>query len=161
MAILTAERLRSILHYDPVTGVFTWAVTRTNSQKAGTRAGNLRKDGYRCISIDRRLWLEHRLAVLYMTGALPSGEIDHVDLVKDNNAWVNLRPCSLSQNRANTRLRSDNKTGLKGVHWHKDARAWVAKSRGRYLGKFDCPAAAHFSYIVASDKSFGKFARFA
>ena len=44
------------------------------------------------------------------------------------------------------------------------AKKWMARIKvngvGIYLGLFDCPAAAHFAYIIEADKQFGEFARF-
>ncbi len=42
-------------------------------------------------------------------------------------------------------------------------RKWVAEimadGKSRKVGSFDCPAAAHFAYIIAADKLHGEFAR--
>ena len=61
---LTAECLRSILHYDPATGIFTWKVRTSSRAKAGDVAGSLNGDGYLCIRLQRRLHRAHRLASL-------------------------------------------------------------------------------------------------
>ena len=65
MTNLTAEYLRSVLHYDPETGAFTWSVARGN-RRAGVIAGSPHADGYLRIRIMGRPYLVHRLAYLYM-----------------------------------------------------------------------------------------------
>lgn len=161
--MLTADRLRSLLRYDPDTGHFIWRVTRTNSRPKGSRAGNLRRDGYRAISIDRRLYLEHVLAWLYVTGKMPAGEIDHADLDRAGNRWSNLRPATLSQNRANTGLRKDSSSGFKGVSFHHASGRYSARIQvdGRRMTLGFCHTAEDAArlYADAAEKHFQKFAR--
>lgn len=42
-----------------------------------------------------------RLAWLYMTGEWPKYEMDHINHVKDDNRWVNLRDVTPAENCAN------------------------------------------------------------
>jgi hypothetical protein len=162
--MLTVKRLRDLLHYDPATGVFVWLMNRGGTAWKGSIAGSTIAHGYRLIKVDRHLYGAGPLAWLYMTGEWPSDDVDHRDLDKDNNRWGNLRKATRPQNIQNTRVRKNNLTGLKGVTRHKEckgyyiARITVGKER-RYLGFFDCPAAAHLAYAVAADKHFGEFAR--
>lgn len=160
---LTAERLREVLHYDPETGVFTWLVKTSNRVHVGRVAGTSHKIGYRMIAIDGHLYYAHRLTWFYMTGKWPNAALDHGNLDKDDNRFANLREATMSQNLANTRARSDNTSGLKGVGWDERRGKWMARitTRGkrRHLGRFDCPAAAHLAYVVAAHKHFGEFAR--
>ena len=160
---LTAERLREVLAYDPETGAFSWKVAR-GPNRAGGPAGNVNKViGYLQIRIDYVLYYGQRLAWLYMTGAWPGKDIDHRDADKTNNRFENLREATMSQNIANSGMFAHNKSGLKGVSWYKPSGKWCAKikimQKSYNLGYFDCPAAAHFAYIIAADKAFGEFAR--
>lgn len=164
---LTAEFLRQILIYDPETGLFIWrhrsdASAKWNSRWAGKPAGSLNGNGYLVIKIQNRAYGAHRLAWLYAKGEWPDF-VDHADMIRSNNILSNLRSCDMSQNKANMRKRADNTTGLKGVSFMKDRKKWRAQlgSVGgpAYLGEFDCPAAAHFAYIIAADLKYGEFTR--
>ncbi|MEX3840294.1 HNH endonuclease [Paraburkholderia sp. BR10882] len=114
MDTLTQEKLRSFLHYDPTTGVFTH-LTKTSRREAGDEAGTLNKRGYRVICIEAEAYYAHRLAFLYMVGRFPNEVADHINGIKDDNRWCNLREATQSQNIINQPLRKDNKTGYKCV----------------------------------------------
>lgn len=86
---LTAERLRQIVSYDPVTGVFAWAVRRS-SRAAGARAGSVDSNGYRYIKIDGRWYMAQQLAWLYVKGEWPARYIRFNDGNGDNCAIGNL-----------------------------------------------------------------------
>lgn len=165
---LTQARLKELLDYDPETGVFTWRVDRGYKARRGTLAGTVRRDGYLGIGIDRtsggKPYLAGRLAFLWMTGRFPLDECDHADGNRLNNKWTNLRDATYIENLRNRGVQSNNVTGLKGVSFQPKRDKWMAriqlkKTDVRYLGIFDCPAAAHFAYIVAADTHFGEFAR--
>ena len=131
--------------------------------KPGDHAGTVDLEtGYIKIYIDGRNWYAHRLAWLYMQGRWPDPEVDHKDTVRNNNRWDNLREGTRSQNEANINVRVDSKTGLKGVTIRADgqyAARLMIDYKERWLGLFDCPAAAHFAYIIGADMAFGEFAR--
>jgi hypothetical protein len=161
--MLTAERLRELLHYDPETGVFTWIAKRPLSRAAiGSRAGGVAAGGYILIGIDRTRYYGHRLAWLYMTGAWPNDQVDHINLDRGDNQWRNLREATNAQNGANRGAQANNKSGLKRVTWNEECRKWAShiqvNGKAKYLGLFDCPAAAHFAYLVASELAFGEYA---
>ena len=72
ITMLTSSRLRELLHYDPLTGLFTRLVSRSGrSAKKGVTAGWLHCRGYIHISVDSKDYKAHRLAFLYMEGVLP------------------------------------------------------------------------------------------
>jgi len=152
---LSAERLRELLHYDPETGVFTRCVARPGKSRAvGCRAGTLNKVGYRQIGIDGHVYLEHRLAFLYMTGEWPKFTVDHINCTLTENKWSNLRDVPQRINAHNERsARSTNSTGLLGVTKRADTgrhQALITVDGKHFsLGCFDTAEEAHEAYKVA------------
>ena len=98
---ITQEYLKSILSYDPETGLFTWLVQKGARALVGSIAGTIRNNGYLKINIDKQLYYAHRLAHLYMTGEWPKNHIDHINGIKNDNHWCNLREATYSQNNKN------------------------------------------------------------
>lgn len=150
---LSAERLRELLHYDPQTGVFRWVADRHSGIKAGDAAGSPTDRGYTVIGIEGEVYRAHRLAWLYMTGEWSPSEIDHRNLVKDDNAWDNLRLSNRSLNLQNqTKAMKNNHTGLLGVTKRRD-RVFIARIRldgkSTFLGQFETPERAHAAYLEA------------
>jgi len=160
--MITQSYLQSILNYNPETGLFVWIAKRPKI-KVGNIAGGLTDDGYIKIKIDGKKYLAHRLAFLYMTGNLPEFEVDHEDLNRSNNRWLNLRKAERYQNFGNQRKYSNNKSGVKGVCWDKEANKWLAqiqiKNKKIKLGRFVKLEDAKLAYEIASVKYFGEFAR--
>ncbi len=160
MPELTASRLRELLHYDPETGIFRWKVNRGGPMRKGDIAGTRMKIGYIAICVDQILYYGHRLAHLYVTGEWPKDEIDHRDLNKSNNAWLNLRPANSSQNKVNRPARGQYP---RGVTFHRQSGLFTAsahKNGKRYhLGYHKTPEAAHAAYCAAALKLHGEFAR--
>ncbi|MCC3246677.1 HNH endonuclease [Methylocystis sp. WRRC1] len=165
---ITQEYLKSILDYDPETGVFTWRwrdglPNVCNYRDAGKEAGTLRPTGYRYISIDHRHWAAHRLAYIIMTGEQPVGDVDHINLNKSDNRWRNLRLATRSQNQSNVPCHKRNKSGIKGVHLQKDCGRWVAyitvNRKRLHLGMFATKEEAAKAREDASARIYGEFSR--
>lgn len=161
---VTLERLKAVLTYDPQTGAWTWLQTLGSRGRKGSRAGCLRPDGYRSISIDGVSYLSHRLAVFYMEGQWAPFDVDHEDVTPGNDWWSNLRKATRGQNKANTKLSRANTSGYKGVYWHKKDQKWRAQLKvgGKHVpvaGAFDDPVLAHNAYLSAATAAFGEFAR--
>ena len=147
--IVSAQRLREVLHYCPETGVFTWRVS-TSNVKGGDVAGYKRPDGRIDIRVLDGLHKAHRLAWLYVHGAWPAGQIDHIDGCPSNNALANLRDVSPSVNQQNQRRpRSHNTQGFLGVS--RNGKGWMARivvdGKVRHLGTFQTPESAHIAYL--------------
>ncbi len=124
---LTAEYLRSVLDYDPETGIFTWKVGSANQVKAGDVAGCPDGGGYLRIKLQRRHYQAHRLAWLHTSGVWPKDQLDHINRIRTDNRVSNLREATNKQNQQNAGKRSDNKSGHPGVSWYKQNYKWVAK----------------------------------
>jgi hypothetical protein len=133
--MLTQERLKELLHYEPETGVFTWRQHRGCSRVGGV-AGDVKQDGYRHIGIDKRRYQAHRVVWLYVHGYFPEHQIDHINRVPDDNRLVNLREVTTSCNVRNTGNAKDNKSGVKGVCWNTKNKRWVVTIRRINIGGF-------------------------
>jgi hypothetical protein len=148
---LSADRLRELLHYDPDTGIFTRKMAR-RGHRSGDRSGRVCGNGYRMICVDYEGHLEHRLAFMYMTGSVPP-VVDHINGVRDDNRWCNLRPSDKYLNAQNQRgPRKDNTTGFLGVIPMANGKFKARiKAGGSYvfLGFHDTPEAAHAAYVEA------------
>lgn len=142
--LLTQELLKEALHYNPETGIFTRLTSPSNSVKVGDTVGNLTQ-GYLAATLNRRRYRLHRLAFLYMEGRWPA-QIDHIDHVRDNNVWANLREVTPTENKRNTGLALNNTSGTTGVSWCAKQRKWRASikiARKVYnLGRFKTKAEA-------------------
>lgn len=67
----------------------------------------------------------HRLVWAKAYGAIPKGHhIDHINGDIHDNRLENLRLSTVSQNIANSKLSTANKSGLKGLHWDSSRSLW-------------------------------------
>ena len=157
-AILTQAFVQEALAYDPETGVFTWRASKRGSVKAGDRAGCVRADGYIRIKVGQRAAWAHRLAWLYVYGAWPDHQIDHINGNPSDNRIANLRDVVPSVNMQNERRGRRRKNGgsLLGAHWSKVWRRWKssinAGGKSQHLGWFDTEQQAHDAYLAAKRK---------
>lgn len=160
-AALTQARLKELLHYDPESGAITWASRPSSRVKVGMLAGKVHPtQGYRQVRADKSLYYAHRLAWLYMTGEWPAADVDHINHVRDDNRWSNLRGATRSQNIQYKSMQSNNTSGVKGVYFH--AGKWAASiqynGKNRHLGRFTDLADAKEFVELARDMCFGEFA---
>lgn len=124
--MLTQARVRELFSYREG-GELIWRVATNNRVKVGAVAGRLRRDGYRQISVDGRLYFSHRLVFLYHRGYMPENDTDHIDRNPGNNRIENLREVSRSCNMRNAKVRENNTSGVVGVSWFAMRRTWVAQ----------------------------------
>lgn len=94
----------------------------------------------------------HRLAWFIHHGRWPAEEIDHINMVRDDNRLANLREASHNDNQHNRqRARADNKLGILGVSTYRGRFKAQIEINGenRYLGLFDTAEQAHTAYLEA------------
>ncbi|MBY5962122.1 HNH endonuclease signature motif containing protein [Marinobacter nauticus] len=146
---LTLELLKECVEYNPDTGDFKFLHRPSyhfkydhigkmvNTKYAGTIASGLNDQGYLIIRLFRYGYRAHQLAYLWMTGQWPPPGfvIDHIDRVRDNNKWSNLRLATLSDNARNASLSKSNTSGVTGVYWDKQTKKWRAMGGYRKNGK--------------------------
>lgn len=150
------RRLREVLAYDPVSGVFTWRKRISiRIHGVGAVAGNIGSDGYLRLGVDGKRFKAHRIAYLMGTGVEWHDDLDHINGNRLDNSIENLRPANRKINGQNHRKADvDSKTGVLGVT-ERD-RKFVAQigagGRNHYLGRFKTKQAAHAAYVKAKRK---------
>jgi hypothetical protein len=158
---ITQADLVLAFKYDPDTGEFTRRFN-VGPAKAGSIAGARNSNGHVQISFKCKLFMAHRLAWLYMTGDWPDSEIDHINRIRHDNRWANLRLSDGFINQHNASKRVDNTSGVKGVSWDKAWGAWVARvqCRGKMknLGRFKSLEDAKEFIELAREMIHGEFA---
>lgn len=149
-----AERFRSLLFYDPETGIFTNRVNRGKHRSKGKQAGYVTAVGYVLLSVDNRRFYGHRAAWLMTYGRWPNNQIDHINGNRSDNRIANLRDVRHQVNMQNIRAAfRTNRSGCLGVYLDKRRRKYVSQivvnDRHIYLGQFDSAALAHSAYVEA------------
>ncbi len=90
--------------------------------------------------------------------------VDHINHNTLDNRKCNLRICNSAENQRNRVISSNNKSGYKGVSWHKRDQIWQAcirmDKKSIHLGYHNDPELAHKAYCKAAIKYHGKFANF-
>jgi hypothetical protein len=117
---------------------------------------SLRKDGNK---------FNKRIHKFVANAFLPNPEnkrcIDHVDNNRLNNDIKNLRWATYSENNMNRKISSKNKSGFKGISWHKKRNKWQShitiNGKQQNLGYFDNIEDAIHARVIKSEELFGEF----
>ena len=161
------EKARELLDYNPKTGIFTWAISRSSRAIKGGVAGRISNRGYRQIGISikskEKVISAHRLAYFICNNKLPNEAVDHINGDKLDNRIINLRSCTLQQNQFNRGCQSNSTSGFKGVSWYKRAKKWQSQiqknGKGIHLGYFSTPKEASDVYQAKARELYGEFYR--
>ena len=158
---ITHDELQSVLNYDQISGIFTWAVNKNSRAMKGYIAGYQEKNGgYLQIVINKKTYRAHRLAWFYVYGYMPK-QIDHINRIKSDNRIINLRVCTTQENSRNTKVNSKNTSGFKGVTFNKDKGKYQASTKingkGKHLGLFNTAKEAGECYDNFVKNNHGEF----
>tara|TARA_R100001244_G_scaffold123667_1_gene93353 strand:+ start:652 stop:1152 length:501 start_codon:yes stop_codon:yes gene_type:complete len=160
---LSQEYIKSKLEYNPEEGTFIWLASSGRAKK-GYFAGGETGNGYKRILINKKSYLYHRLAWVYMTGDWPVEQIDHINGDGLDNRWINIREATAQQNMFNRPKNKENKSGHKGVCWNKEVKKWHASININrklvHLGDFLDIEDAAIAYRLAADTHHKEFARY-
>jgi hypothetical protein len=150
---LTAKRCREVFYYDGHRGVLILRIRTSVSTPAGTVVGNGHDRGYLRTRLDGVTYRVHRLVWLWVYGEWPTGEIDHINGIRNDNRITNLRSVTRNVNNQNLKKaqRNNRSSGLLGAYKKKNR--WQAQIMingvGTTLGTFDTPEEAHAAYLQA------------
>lgn len=158
----TKHQVQEYVKYDPNTGHFRYRLDSARSGKFGFKSGDLagyKTNGYIIIFYRGHKMRAHRVAWLLMTGEWPTAQVDHINGVKFDNRFSNLRLASASENNMNRGPRSGRR--FKGVWFDKQTSKWRVqiKSNGKVLspGRFATEEEAAACYNYYSSYLHGEF----
>lgn len=166
------QELAGLVSYDKSSGEFFWrprplsmfklpnSGRSWNKRFAFKKAGRIDLFGYVVISFSGKKVKAHQLAYFIENGFCPD-LIDHINGNRADNRIANIRPADMSQNGMNRSMDRRNKSGGKGVSWHKRAGKWQVhvRSRGvvRYCGLFNDIESAIEARAKAAHEMHGEF----
>jgi len=154
---LTQEELKEMFEYNPQSGIFTSKV-KQGKLKAGRVVGTTDKTRYLFTHIKGKKYSLHRLAFLYMTGSFPKHSVDHLNRVRDDNRWENLRDVDQSVNMRNRTINSNNKAGVKGVFYDNHYGRWMSRitdTDGKRISKCFKSKEDATKWRITKEKEFG------
>ena len=162
------ERLHEIFTLrDHESQPFLWNINHRNNIKIGDVAGTFAESDrvpYYKVVVDGKLCPIHRLVWIYHNGDISDGMVvDHIDGSTTNNRIENLRLCTTGQNRMNSKINSNNTSGVKGIWWSKPAKKWRAQitinGKNKSLGYFTNLDEAKAVVTAERKIYYGDFAR--
>lgn len=160
--MMTLERLKSVVHYDPVIGIFLWKERTANRVHYGDFALSKDAYGYYKFMVDGHSSPVHRAAWFYMTGEWPKNDIDHINGIRSDNRFCNLRQAERYQNLRNMRSRGGT-SKFKGVSFDPARGKWKAQiqimGKNKYIGRYASEEEAAIAYNECAAREFGEFAR--
>lgn len=150
--MITQAELRSLVHYDADTGIFTRLKSK-RGDTVGKQMGTMTDIGYVLVWVAGKLQKAHRMAWLYTHGELPNLDIDHINGVKNDNRIVNLRLASRAENNQNRRNHNKNNSnrviGVTRNKFGKYVAAITLNYKAIHLGCFDTIEEAAAAYRKA------------
>lgn len=180
---VTPAEVQELLQYHPETGAFTWkprplkfctaGAGRYTQERnkavfdanyAGTSALTAHNPGgYLRGNLFGRSLMAHRAAFACVLGRWPLGQVDHINGVRDDNRWANLRESTNQQNQWNSSPAKGSSSQYVGVSWDSKSGKWAAyispENKKVHLGYFECELEAAKARDKAAHQMFGDYAR--
>ena len=157
---LPCEKVKELFDYKD--GELFWKKPGPH-KRTDRPAGAVNRNGYRQISFMHKLYAVHRLVWTYHSNE-PVAFIDHINNNRLDNRIENLRAVTRSQNCMNSRQRSDNTSGIKGVHWDNKKEKWIARvglnNKKYYLGAFCTKEKAALAVAESRQELHGEYAHY-
>lgn len=140
-------QLKFYFEYDPETGIFS---------RDGREVG-WKDEGYIKTKIDGIKYSVHRLIWKWMTGEEPT-IVDHINRIKDDNRWINLREVSPADSARNVNPRRSD--GVSGVYYRDSHHCWIVTitkdKKAYHIGCYKHALDAIQSRIEAEEIFWGK-----
>lgn len=153
ISIPTQKNLTDNFNYDPNTGDLTFKHNSASGRQNAIATFSHTR-GYLSVLIGSKQYLAHRIIYMMMTGNFPEEHIDHINHIKHDNRWCNLRAVKQATNNKNMPKQINTKTGVVGVSLHKPTgkyRAYITvKSKAKHLGLFESIEAASAARDLAN-----------
>ena len=129
-----------VISYNEITGVLSRLKIAPNAP-VGPCGLSRNSSGYLQVRYNGIKYAQHRIIWKIMTGHWPRGQVDHINGVRTDNRWENLREVSGGENSKNRRNQVNNKSGIPGISWCKRSDRWLARISVEgarvHLGYFD------------------------
>lgn len=131
------ELLHDLFDYDASTGHFYWKKRPSNRVTDLSKPAGGYQSKYILIKVEGKQLPAHRLAWMYVTGEDPGDfDVDHIDGVRDNNAFSNLQLLTRKQNVSRKHKLAGGSSKYRGVSWNKYAKKWTATVNDHHLGYY-------------------------
>lgn len=159
----SAKELQDLFAYHPR----GWLVRKKQTARCtfvgqivkGTSRSGLR--AYLTMRVPGGVMYMHRVVFAVVHGHLPR-MIDHINRNQADNRIENLRVTNHKTNNYNSKVRSGNTSGIRGISWRPHANAWVLRlmirGQERHLGYFKNKTAAIAAQRKAVKQLHGEFA---
>lgn len=167
---LSHKLLLECVSYNKETGIFTWkkrplshfktemACKTFNTRFCSAVCGSKLSNGYMKVRLFGADYLSHRMAYFYVNGVFPQNQIDHINGVRTDNKFANLRSVTNKENSHNRQqLNKNSSTGLTGVTFDKARKLFVSSiqidGKHKHLGRFKSKEEAYEAYLKAKRMS--------